>query len=129
MTVLDFVPKHGTHPTVTRIGIAPVLRLPLASTRRQLEAGFDSAVDALTFLLMQADACARTPRIPEPERNKFAGQVQAYAFALGVLVHPDSPADAVAVKQAIQSALAAGPLDAADLRLIALPEMVPTDAC
>lgn len=129
MTVLAFSPRHDARPTVPRIGVAPVLRLPISSTRRQLEAGLDLAVDALTYLLMQADACARTPAISDSDRSEFTGQVQAYAFALGVLVHPDAPADAVAVKRDIQDALASGPLDSSELRALALPDLPPEDAC
>jgi hypothetical protein len=129
MTLIALPVSSDRRAPIARIGLAPVVQLRPSSSPRALEASLDDAIDALTFLLMQADALTRTTALSDSDRDRFAGQVQAYAFALGVLGHPDSPSDAVDVKRSIQDALATGPVDAADLRLLVVPEMDPPTAC
>ena len=139
MTILDMtsrldartsLPNQRTAgDTVLRLEPATVTELPDATTRRLRETGIDSAVDALCTLLTQADTFRRSPGQAGVVLAGFAGQVRAYATSLGVLVYPDSPEDAFAVKRAILASLEAGPIDADAVRALALSQDDSPEAC
>lgn len=114
---------------VRHLGGATVTQLPDAATRRLRDTGIDSAIDALTCLLMQADTFGRTLHMDPATRAEFTGQVHAYATSLGVLVYPDFPGEAISVKRDIINALAVGPLEADAIRALVLPELDAPEAC
>ena len=139
MTILDMTSRLNARTaapnqrtagaTVLRLEPATVTELPDATTRRLRETGIDSAVDALCALLTQADSFHRSPGQAGTVLAGFAGQVRAYATSLGVLVYPDFPQEAFAVKRAILAALEDGPIDADAVRALALAEDEPPEAC
>jgi hypothetical protein len=130
MTILDFpLARRTARPSVpiAHIGLARVLPMPAHTSRGPLDAGLESAVDAISMLLMQVDGLTRHTAVSGADLAGYTGQVEAYAFALGVIVHPDSPQQAVQVKRTILGALAVGPLDSDDIRELAMPDLLPPD--
>ena len=140
-TILDITPRIAarstSHPKVApeRRHDASVSQIPNGNPERRAQwdrfvndGSVIGAIEALSILLTQADTFSRNSRIPVHDRREFTGQVQAYAFAVGVVVHPLCPPDAVQVKRDILAALDDGPLTSDEIREIAVAVVDPPDA-
>ena len=140
MTITELAPRladRSSSPgragvaTVRRLGRATVTQLPVAAAaRRRRTSGADLVLESLSFMLVQADGFSRDVRLPERDRIVFTGQVQAYAFAMGISVHPDDPESALQIKRDILAVVSGGAADPAEIRATAVAEVIlPDDAC
>jgi hypothetical protein len=122
MTVVDLTPRIRSRATVLQLrpAEAPVINLGERKATKGRRPDPVEAVGALLCLLMQADQFSRSGQMSDKDRSEYTGQVQAYAFALGVVAHPDSPPEAVQVKRALLAKLIEGHASVDALREIAI---------
>lgn len=126
--VVDMTDRIAATGTVVPLHpqLAPVIDLPRRTSSPSEDA--ETAATALLYLLLQADGFTNHPSLGDKDRSEYRGQVQAYAFALGVVAHPGSPQDAVLVQRAVLASIADGRRGFDDLHDLVFPDTMPPSA-
>ena len=127
-TVTDITPRLAA-----RVGVIPLQRepgevIPLRRRHESVEAHTAAQVEKLLFAVVQSDCFAAHPAASATDQVTRRTEVQAYAYAIGIAIHPDDPAHALSVKRAVLGSLAAGIKDVDELTALVLDAPVPPDA-
>lgn len=128
-TVTDIRPRLATRASVVPLQREPGEVIPLRPRHTTVEAHTSAQVEKLLFALVQSDCYAAHPSASEADQATRRAEVFAYAWAIGIAVHPDDPAQAQAVKRSVLGSLAAGMKDVEVLAELVLDAPLPPEAC
>lgn len=128
-TVTDIRPRLAARPAVVPLQRGPGEVIQMRPRHTSVEAHTHAQVEKLLFAIVQADCFAAHPSASLEDAATRRTEVVAYAYALGIAVHPDDPAAAHAVKRLVLGSLAAGVKDVDELTELVLDAPLPPEAC
>lgn len=106
--------------------VAPVV--PLRSTHEQDPRRAHAQVESLVLPMLQAFSFGDHPATSPEDRRVRRAEARAYAFAVGIVLHPDDPETALTVKRTLINQVTAGVKDPDELVESVLGGPVPPQA-
>lgn len=128
-TVTDIRPRLTARTSVVPLQREPGEVIQLRPRHKSVEAHTAAQVEKLLFALVQSDCYAAHPSTPHVDQVSRRAEVGAYAWAIGIAVHPNDPAHAQAVKRSVLGSVAAGMKDVEELVDLVLDSSTPPEAC
>lgn len=128
-TVTDIRPRLVSRGSVIPLQREPGEVIPMRRRHETVEAHTTAQVEKLLFAAVQSDCFAEHPSASEADQVVRRTEAIAYAYAIGIALHPDDPAQAQAVKRGVLGSLAAGVKDVDELAALVLDAPLPPEAC
>lgn len=128
-TVTDITPRLAA-----RVDVVPLQRelaevIPLRRRHESVEEHTAAQIEKLLWAIVQADCYAAHPSASPSDQATRRTEVLAYAYAVGIALHPEDPAHAHAIKRTLMGHLTAGVTDVDELTGLLLDTPFEPEAC
>lgn len=128
-TVTDITPRLAARAAVVPLQREPGEVIPLRRRHESVEEHTSAQLEKLLWAIVQADCYAAHPSASAEDQVVRRAEVLAYAYAVGIALHPEDPAHAHAVKRALMGHLTAGVKDVEELTALLLDTPFEPEAC